>query len=259
MTTTQFNKTSSSNHSTPESPHHKHAPLCATADQRSQSNHARAADAYNKIGSMDNNTPEKPIHHPQKKSSVDIQSTSTENAKESIEVKDAPSDTLFTPPTLEITQQVMSQIKATIGSELPELGGMLAGYEDSNVITHYFFDAHADCNGAAYTPNIKHINQQLKEWNAEGIRLKGFVHSHPIGLTRPSWADEEYAARIMEHNIEHMHQFFMPIVQSTVKGRPFSFHPYVCVPNPDQSKHRYASPYQVLSTLLEVHDETDKQ
>ncbi|AGX88724.1 UBA/ThiF-type NAD/FAD-binding protein [Candidatus Symbiobacter mobilis CR] len=132
------------------------------------------------------------------------------------------------PPTMHITDSVLKEIYRRIGTHQPELGGMLGAAQDSDLVTHFFFDDSAKTNCASYSPNIANVNNKLREWNAIGVRLRGFVHSHPKGLTRPSYADEMYAAQLMAHNTE-MPVFFMPIVQCEVCGQKYSIHPFACI------------------------------
>ena len=49
-------------------------------------------------------------------------------------------------------------------------------------------------------------------WNAKGVELCGFIHSHPKGCTAPSVADSRYAKDIM-NALGIQGKFFMPIVQ----------------------------------------------
>lgn len=131
-------------------------------------------------------------------------------------------------PDLRMTAKVLSDIARLIGQRPPELGGMLGMIEGSGLISEFFFDRTAKTNGAAYSPNIANVNKQLREWNAQGVRLAGFVHSHPRGLARPSYADELYAARLMAHNTE-MPVFYMPIVQTATRGQAYSIHAFACI------------------------------
>lgn len=132
------------------------------------------------------------------------------------------------PPVMRISARVLTKIEQWIGQSKPELGGMLGGPEGSDDITHFYFDRTARTGSAEYTPDVNTVNLVLKQWNKQGIRLRGFVHSHPRGFTRPSFADEQYAARLMDHNQE-MQAFYMPIVQASWFGQRYSIHPYVCV------------------------------
>lgn len=114
------------------------------------------------------------------------------------------------PHCLHITDEVADQIETTIGSLPAETGGFL-GTSDGKTIDHFYFDRTAITSAATYTPNIRAVNQKLKEWNAAGVHLIGNVHSHPEGCIRPSSADIRYAQRIME--TLDLPEFYILIVQ----------------------------------------------
>jgi hypothetical protein len=81
-----------------------------------------------------------------------------------------------------MTAEVLSEIERTVGSLPAEQGGILGGRPNEGVISHYHFDAEGSRTGVTYSPNAKLLTELLqKEWNPRGIRLMGFVHSHPRG------------------------------------------------------------------------------
>ena len=116
--------------------------------------------------------------------------------------------------TVLMTQKVYGQIMEVLGKKKPELGGMLGFSSDRDTIDSYVFDAGAKVNSTEYNPNIEYLQSVLDgEWEKKNISLGGFVHSHPGDFDRLSWADVEYAQRIMEaFELGHL---FMPIVTSS--------------------------------------------
>lgn len=143
-----------------------------------------------------------------------------------------------------MARSVAREIHQTIGRHAPERGGMLGGDWKTRTVSHFFYDGKAKTSGSAYTPDIGTVNAVLDQWNAQGIRLMGFVHSHPDSLMRPSWADEEYAARMLDHIVD-MPAFLLPIVQTSRhrcrnrgSDRTFQIHPYSC--------ERIGNAYEVL-------------
>lgn len=116
--------------------------------------------------------------------------------------------------TINMTESVYNEILSVLGSKKPELGGMLGFTLDQDVIDTYVFDAGAKVNSVEYNPNINYLNKIIEnEWEKEKIFLGGFVHSHPGNFNRLSYADVEYAQRIME--AFDMKYIFMPIVTSS--------------------------------------------
>ncbi|GHU30474.1 hypothetical protein AGMMS50256_17470 [Betaproteobacteria bacterium] len=132
----------------------------------------------------------------------------------------------FPPKAMSITWEALREIINKLGRQPAETGALLCGPEDSDVISQTHFDANSRNTGASYTPAVATLNALLKKINAEGLRMKGFVHSHPPGIVRPSGADEIYAHRILT-NIPDMPWMWMPIVISAGDTGVFELRAYV--------------------------------
>ena len=118
------------------------------------------------------------------------------------------------PQTIYIMQKAYDRIMADLGSAKPELGGMLGCTLDYNTIDTYIFDSKARVNSVEYNPNIEYLQSILDgEWHKKGIFLGGFVHSHPGNFNQLSYADVDYAVKIMK--AFDMPYIFMPIVTSS--------------------------------------------
>lgn len=118
--------------------------------------------------------------------------------------------------TVRIRQDVFDQIKSTIGTIIPETGGMLGCCNSFGIVDCYVFDEHARVSRGEYSPNVKFLETVINDRWGEGTSLFGFIHSHPYGVTSPSYADVEYAKKIMVANDDN--SLFMPIVMSTSHG-----------------------------------------
>ena len=117
-------------------------------------------------------------------------------------------------PQLQISKTVLDQIRQSIGRLPPESGGLLGGARETGVVTHFHFDDCAKCTGVTYTPDFESLNRLLSEhWNPKGIRLLGFVHSHPPWIRRPSTGDLAYAERLLKANQE-LDRLLLPIAIS---------------------------------------------
>ena len=115
------------------------------------------------------------------------------------------------------TPEVYQQIVSSIGAFPAEQGGMLGSSDGGKTIDHYYWDRQASTSCATYSPNVELINNKiLPEWNANGVRLVGFVHSHPKGCTQPSSGDVIYARQLLKALNEE--RFFLPIVQNDDSG-----------------------------------------
>ncbi|MBU1800792.1 MAG: ThiF family adenylyltransferase, partial [Actinobacteria bacterium] len=143
---------------------------------------------------------------------------------------------ISTSRSAQLTKAPMAQIVMTCQSppacsgaaaRPAETGGALGGAYEDGVVTAFVFDAEARRTGATYSPNSGFLNRLFKrEWNPQGVRLLGFVHSHPRGCRRPSLGDERYATRILEA-IPDMPHLLLPLVMSAGDGAPFEILPFV--------------------------------
>lgn len=149
------------------------------------------------------------------------------------------------PRVMGIRWTALRTIIDTVGRRPAESGALLCGPEGAQHISQAHFDTGTYANGAAYSPNVASLNALLKPLNASGIRMQGFVHSHPVNITHPSGADEEYAARILRA-ISDMPYMWMPIVISAADAGCFEFHPYVAMRARGDSVSVHACSLQVL-------------
>lgn len=132
--------------------------------------------------------------------------------------------------TLHLTPDALRQIFQTIGKKPAESGGALGGNESDNLVSHYHFDDTSKTSPVTYSPDTKILNKLFKsEWNPKGLRLKGFVHSHPRGNNRPSYGDEVYAEQIL-NAIEDLDYLWLPIVNTIPDTGEFRLTPWVAYP-----------------------------
>jgi proteasome lid subunit RPN8/RPN11 len=148
-----------------------------------------------------------------------------------------------------ITRDVYDEIARTVGSLRAEHGGALGRQEEDDVIRYFRFDQTARNTGATYSPDHEALNQMFKsDWNPKGIRLAGFVHSHPSRFARPSSGDLEYARRILSA-IPDMPHIFLPIVLTRPDTGKFTIVPFIVTRNGDSVQHH--------SVDLEILDPAD--
>ena len=101
------------------------------------------------------------------------------------------------PKTYIITEEVLSRIRETVGSQIPETGGIL-GSSDGKHVDHFYFDVTASVTGATYEPDCDKLNLIIQKWYEKGIDFVGFIHSHPRGAVKPSDPDNLYTTKIMK-------------------------------------------------------------
>lgn len=148
-------------------------------------------------------------------------------------------------PVIQFTASAYRQTMGAIGTKLPENGAPLGGDPKDGIVRHIVFDDGAERSGATYSPDHERLNRLISDWwRPSGIRLLGFVHSHPGRFAQPSGGDLRYAQAILEAN-PHLDRLLMPIV--TVEPEP-ALHPFVVVRTPDGAVAKPA----VLEILDEV-------
>jgi len=118
--------------------------------------------------------------------------------------------------TITITKSVYDQFCDKIDRSPAETGGIIGSSNNGSIVDHFYFDQSAHTTGSTYSPDTEALNRVISEWNDNGIRLVGFIHSHPRGSSSPSNEDHKYGIRIMK--ALGMKNFFMPIVN--VSDRP---------------------------------------
>ena len=111
------------------------------------------------------------------------------------------------------TAEVKQAIENTIGARQAESGGMLGTTDGGKTIDHYYFDKTASTTRGMYSPDANTLNRVIEKWNQNGIQFCGIIHSHPLGVTKPSREDTEYAERILENMTLPNDTLLTPIVQ----------------------------------------------
>ena len=150
--------------------------------------------------------------------------------------------------SLRMTDSVHRQIMAAVGTKAPENGMLLGGDLADGVVRHVVFDDSAERTGSMYSPDHVRLNRLLAEWwGPSGIRLLGFVHSHPGRFARPSGGDLHYARAILGAN-PHLSRLLMPIVP--VEPEP-TLHPFVVVRSSDGVEVKQAT-IEVINEVLAV-------
>jgi len=130
-------------------------------------------------------------------------------------------------PLLTVHWKVLKAVVNTIGGLRAESGGAIGGNGDGTEITHFHFDESSRSSAVTYSPDHNLLNRLFKtEWNPAGIRLRGFIHSHPGYMNRPSYGDEVYAERILKA-IDDIGSLWLPIVNSVPDTGGFTLTPWV--------------------------------
>ena len=129
-------------------------------------------------------------------------------------------------------QSVYKSIAESLGSRVPECGGVLGAGEDG-VICEYYFDETGVSKPDAYIPDVVAINRVLEAWHERGIHMVGIVHSHREGLRVPSCGDISYGMRILQA-LDTVDEFYLPIL--TRDGDDVRLDGYVVAKQDDRVK-----------------------
>lgn len=122
--------------------------------------------------------------------------------------------------------EVMRAIEDTVGERPAEAGGALGGSREDGVVRAFHFDRDARRSRITYSPDTAALARLFHdEWNPRGIRMLGFVHSHPPGIGHPSGGDLVYARRILAAN-SGLRRLLLPIVVSAADTGGFELLPY---------------------------------
>ncbi|GAB1345659.1 hypothetical protein MASR1M29_21700 [Cloacibacterium normanense] len=122
-----------------------------------------------------------------------------------------------------ITTNAYQQIVKTLGSKIPEQGGILIGKD--GVITDFVHDEFAETSSSTYSLNISYLNPIIKKFKEDNKELLGVIHSHPYACRKLSRQDQEYFAGVLD-KAKDVDYLFTPIVFSA-KQEEFHIFPYV--------------------------------
>lgn len=122
--------------------------------------------------------------------------------------------------TMYIYRKVYDELRESLGSRVPECGGVL-GAIPGEAVSEFYFDALGTSTESSYTPDVDSINRVLTEdWAPRGIVMVGIVHTHAREGNFPSCGDLYYCEQIM--NAAGLTRFYLPVVTLS----PFTLHAY---------------------------------
>lgn len=115
---------------------------------------------------------------------------------------------------MKITQSAYQDLLEYLLARKPEAAGILLGpIKDDVLVTHFIADSEGIGTSASFSLNSPFLNRTLKQVKPAGLNAKGFAHTHPDGVTQPSYGDLMYLEKLfrLPANAEAL-QCFMPIV-----------------------------------------------
>lgn len=122
-----------------------------------------------------------------------------------------------------ITDLAYFDIRRLIAEHAPERGGALYGVRGYPLVSHFELDSEGETSAVSYKPSSALVENVQRVERDTGLQFKGIVHSHPAGLRRPSWGDEQAVASFFQLN-PHLSSMSLPIVQRVEQsGRDADF------------------------------------
>lgn len=131
--------------------------------------------------------------------------------------------TLRKNPCIYITEEVLNEIKNTIGKIPAESGGLLLGNRKEGIITTFVYDSAAKTTGSTYQFNHIFLNRILRA--NPRLQILGYIHVHPPGARQLSYPDKQYFQAQFEHLDTTF--FYTPIVISEADTGKFELLPYI--------------------------------
>jgi len=109
---------------------------------------------------------------------------------------------------------VYEELVATCPQVPPETGGILGGHD--GVIVSYEFDGVGAVRlDNSYRPDVQHLNNRIRTWEARGVEFMGIFHSHPVSERALSMPDRGYIWRIMTSMPSRISTLYFPLVFPT--------------------------------------------
>lgn len=133
-----------------------------------------------------------------------------------------------------LTEEVLNEIRSTVGRFPAETGGILGTSAFSSTIVStesqeisiekrgdkkidlFCFDKWAKTSGGTFYYDVEKMSEVFNHWQEEGSSLVGVIHSHPRGYIQPSYHDISTA--LLHMDFLETDVFYMPIVQADKDG-----------------------------------------
>lgn len=123
---------------------------------------------------------------------------------------------------ISISEEVLNELRENVGMFPAETGGILGiskrslKKEREEVIDLFCFDKWAKTSGSTFYYDVEKMTEVYRNWLEKGSSFAGVIHSHPYGITEPSFHDRSSALLHMDFLKSNV--FYMPIVQAKSDG-----------------------------------------
>lgn len=118
--------------------------------------------------------------------------------------------------SVKFTEDVLKHFRKNVGRLRAETGGMLASSRDEKIIDRCYFDVHSNNTSGSFYYDVESMSVIYREWKAKGYITNGIYHSHPLGITRPSYHD--ISSALLHMDFFGLEYFYLPIFQPERRG-----------------------------------------
>lgn len=114
------------------------------------------------------------------------------------------------------SDDVLDEFRKNVGKFRAETGGMLASSQNEHVIDKCHFDTHSKNTSGTFYYDVESMSEVFRNWKSKGYVTNGIYHSHPKGVTRPSFHD--ISSALLHIDFFELDYFYLPIFQPEHRG-----------------------------------------
>ena len=117
---------------------------------------------------------------------------------------------------IRFSREVLDSFRTNVGRFLPETGGLLGCTKDESLIDLSAFDTNSQNTPGTFYYDVPSMTAVFNSWSEKGYITNGIIHSHPLGVTEPSYHDISTA--LLHIDFFKIEYFYLPIIQPEKDG-----------------------------------------
>ena len=117
----------------------------------------------------------------------------------------------------DFSEEVLERFRKDVGRYRAETGGMLASSKEAGRVDLYHFDTHSKNTAGSFYYDVDSMTEVYRKWKEAGAQPCGIIHSHPMGMSEPSYHD--ISSALLHIDFFGIRYFHMPIIQTDPFGR----------------------------------------
>lgn len=118
--------------------------------------------------------------------------------------------------TVTYAKSVLDSFRKDVGRFRAETGGMLASTGDKHLIDKCYFDLYSQNTSGSFYYDVESMSAVFRQWKEKGYITNGIYHSHPKGVTQPSYHD--ISSALLHMDFFELDYFYLPIFQPERSG-----------------------------------------